>query len=75
MKLLKSQKNLHLTIEEIVWKYDISFIDAIIHYCEENGFDIETIGEIAAQNPILLSKLQEEAEKLNFLEKKIRLPI
>ena len=33
--------NFSLAIEELVYMKDIPYIDAIVMYCEETGFEIE----------------------------------
>lgn len=73
--LKKSPKKFAADIEELVWDKDISYIEAIIHYCETNDLEIETVSELVSKNEVLKSHVEQEAEDLNFLEKKARLPI
>jgi hypothetical protein len=56
-----------LVIEEIVYMKDISYMDAIIEYCEHNDVEIEVAASLISNN--LKSKIQLEAEDLNFLPK------
>lgn len=56
-------------------KAHIEYIDAIIHYCEKNNLEIETVAKIIKKNPVLKSKLQDEAEELNIIEKTSKLPL
>jgi hypothetical protein len=56
-----------LVIEEIVYMKDISYMDAIIEYCEHNDVEIEVAASLISNN--LKSKIQLEAEGLNFLPK------
>jgi hypothetical protein len=59
--------NFSLDIEEIVYMKDISYMDAIIEYCEQNEVEIEVAASLISNN--LKSKIQLEAEDLNFLPK------
>jgi hypothetical protein len=71
----KSPSQFAHDIEELVWEKDISYIDAICLYCEMNGLEIETASELVRKNDLLKSHIEEEAEFLNYLEKKARLPV
>ncbi len=77
MTTIIDEKILKITndIEEIVYMLDIDYIDACIMYCEQHDIEIEYIGEILKKNQVLKSKLQFEAEQLNFIKKSNRLPI
>lgn len=63
------------SIEKLSSDKNIEYIDAVIHYCETNNIEIETAGAMIKSSALLKSKLQEEAEKLNFLPKRNKLPI
>jgi hypothetical protein len=56
-----------LKIEEIVWDKDVSYMDAIILYCEETGFEVELAAKLISN--VLKSKIKIEAQELNFLPK------
>jgi hypothetical protein len=56
-----------LKIEEIVWDKDVSYMDAIILYCEETGFEVELAAKLISN--VLKSKIKVEAESLHFLPK------
>lgn len=60
-------------IERIVEEANTDYIDACLEYCKENDVEIEAIGEIIKRNSKIKSRIQEEAEALNFLEKTNRL--
>ena len=66
---------IHQNIEDLVQSHDINYIDAVIHYCEQNEYDIEAIGNIIALDLNLTSKIEEEAENLHFIKKIARLPL
>ena len=60
-------------IESIVQKTRMTYIDAVLHYCEENKLEPETAGQLVGGK--LKQKIQEEAEGLNLIQKTSRLPI
>jgi hypothetical protein len=62
-------------IEELVWKHDISYMDAIVLYSEENNVDIESLGKLVKSNENLKGAIQLEAESLNYLPKSNSLPV
>ena len=57
--------NFSMEIEEIVYMKDVSYMDAIILFCEEKGFEIEMAAKLISG--ALKSKVKIEAEELNFL--------
>jgi hypothetical protein len=57
-------------IESIVKISKVSYIDAIVTYCEENSIEIETVPKLMSKP--LKEKLKCEATKLNFLKKTSR---
>lgn len=73
--LYKFNENLIQEIEEMVYMYDIDYLDAVINFCEKYNMDVEVIGEIIANNAFLKSKIEIEAENLNFVKKVNRLPL
>jgi len=54
-------------IETIVKECGVSYIDAIIQFCEENSVEVETIPKLISKP--LKEKLKFEATQLNFLKK------
>lgn len=61
-------------IEEIVWDRDISYMEAIILYCDKTGMEVEVAGDLVKVSP-LKDKVKSEAESLHYLPKSSRLPI
>ena len=59
--------NFSMAIEEMVYMKDIPYIDAIVMYCEQTGFEIDTLAKLVSG--VLKSKIQVEAEDLHFLKK------
>lgn len=64
-----------MRIEEIVWMKDVSYMDAIVLYCEETGFEVELAAKLISG--ALKSKIKIEAESLHYLPKSntARLPL
>ena len=60
-------------IEDLVQRTRMSYIDAVIHYCEENKLEPETAGQMVGGK--LKQRIQDEAEQLNLIQKTSKLPI
>jgi len=63
-------------IESLVQKNsEMNYIDAIVHFCELNGIDIESVPKLISKP--LKEKIKYEAMELNFLKRSSRakLPI
>jgi hypothetical protein len=56
-----------LTIEKLARDKNTSYMDAIILYCEQTGFEVEVAAKLISGT--LKSKIKMEAEELNFLPK------
>lgn len=56
-----------MQIEELVYMKDIPYIDAVVMYCEQTGFELETAAKLISG--VLKSKIQLEAEQLHFIPK------
>ena len=54
-------------IEGIVSKDKMSYIDAIICYCEKNAIELDSVPKLISKP--LKEKLKWEAQELNFLKK------
>ena len=54
---------------------NMSYIDAIIHFCEQNNIDVESVPKLISKP--LKEKIKYEASELNFLKRSSRakLPI
>ena len=63
-------------IESLVQKnVEMNYIDAIIHFCEMNNIDIESVPKLISKP--LKEKIKYDAIELNFLKKttRARLPL
>ena len=49
---------------------EMNYIDAIIHFCEQNNIDIESVPKLISKP--LKEKIRYEAMELNFLKKTSR---
>ena len=60
-------------IEQLVQKTKMSYIDAVMFYCEENKLEPETAGKMIGGK--LKQNIQDEAEDLHLIQKTSKLPI
>ena len=63
----------YITIQALVQKTKLSYMDAILHYCDMNGMEPETAAQLV--NTKMKAQVREEAERLNFLPKTAKLPL
>lgn len=73
-KIVQNLENFIKEINAFVERGGLTVMDAVIHYCETNNIEIEAAASIIKSNPKIKSKLQSEAEDLNFLPKRARIP-
>lgn len=59
--------NFSYDIECMAKEHNISYIDAIIQYCEQTGLELELTPKLISGS--LKAKIKIEAEQLNFLPK------
>ena len=71
LKILSPQ-DFTITIEHIKKSKNMSYMDAIQYYCEQNNIEPETIGKLV--QGALKQKVREEAENLHFMPKPTRIP-
>ena len=73
-KFLTPQK-FAIEIEKIVAQEDLNYIDAILHYCDVNGLEIESITKLISKP--LKERLKWDATRLNFMKatSKAKLPL
>ena len=62
-------------IENLVTKYRLDYMDAVVHLCEKNNIEIEAAASIIKNNIKIRAKIQSVAEDLNYLPKSARLPV
>ena len=73
-KFLTPQK-FAIEIEKIVAEEQLNYIDAIIHYCESNSIEVESVTKLISKP--LKERLKWDAIRLNFMKKtsRAKLPI
>ena len=49
---------------------DMNYIDAVIHFCEQNNIDVESVPKLISKP--LKEKIKYEAMELNFLKRSSR---
>jgi len=66
-----SQAKVSQNIEEIYSdNLDMSYIDCVMHFCEQNKIDVESIPKLISKP--LKEKIKYEAMELNFLKRSSR---
>jgi len=69
-------KTFFTDVDNMCQDLGMDYIDAVIHWCEKHEFEVESVASAIKANSVLMSKLQIEAENLNFLKKTgARLPV
>ena len=73
-KFLTPQK-FAMEIEKIVANDELNYIDAILHYCEKNSLEVESITKLISKP--LKERLKWDATRLNFMKRtsRAKLPI
>lgn len=60
-------------IEDIVWDKDISYVEAMLHYCDQNSVEPEDITKLI--NRTLKQKIEFDAMRDGLLPKASQLPV
>ena len=60
-------------IEEIVRDKRIPYMEAVVHYCEMENMEIEVAAKLLSA--VVKSKIEAEAQDLNYLPRVAKLPI
>ena len=61
-------------IEKFVKDTGETYIDAVVHYAEKNGLEVETVSKML--NRVIRQKIESEASDLNLLREKLcKLPV
>jgi hypothetical protein len=71
--LMLNKKKFSKMVEDTVFGKRLSYIDAIVHLCETVNMEVEDCRKFLS--PSILSKIEHEAEQLNFLPKRNSLPL
>ena len=70
---LNTSKTFSLKIEQIVLEKDISHMDAVLWYCEQEGLEPDSLKPLISK--ALKEKIEANARELNFLPRQAKLPI
>ena len=57
-------------IEKLVLAYNFNYIDAIVHYCDENKIEVDSVSKLISKP--LKEKIKAQATELNFLKRTSR---
>ena len=77
LKLLKilNAEIFYKDVESLVNNHILSYMDAVVYYCEKNDIEIETAGALVKSNFRFKSYIQQEGETLRYLPKTAKLPV
>jgi len=73
-KMLDSDK-FYRDVDNIVADNNLSYIDAVVYYCEKNDIEIEVAASLVKGNFRIKSAVQSEGEDLNILPRTAKLPV
>jgi len=68
-----TSKTFTLEIENIAKEKQITHMDAVLHYCEKEGIEPESVSSLISKG--LKEKIEANARDLNFLPRQAQLPI
>lgn len=73
--MILTKKNFTNSVEELVIKKELSYIDAIVYFCQQNHLEPDSVKGLIT--PPLKEKIKAEAVNLRFLkeESNAKLPI
>jgi len=67
-------KAFSMKIEKLVMEKNISYMEAVVHYCEKNNIEVETAAKLI--NNKIKQMIGLEASDLNMMKEKInKLPV
>lgn len=72
--MIITANNLLTQAEILHHQSNVQIIDAIVHLCSISNIEIETAASLIKSNPVIKSRIQAEAEDLNFIKRGARLP-
>lgn len=54
---------------------EVTYIDALVFYAQKYDIEVELVGEIVKRSQVLKSRVRDDAEKFNLMEKTAQLPV
>ena len=70
---LNTPKTFSLKIESIVKEKQLTHMEAVLWYCQEEGLEPDSVGSLISKG--LKQKIGADARDLNFLPKQAQLPV
>ena len=70
---LITSKTFTITIENIAKEKQMTHMEAVLYYCNEEGIEPDSVGYLISKG--LKEKIEANARDLNFLPKQAQLPI
>ena len=70
---VNTPKIFSMKIEEVVKEKGISHMDAVLWYCQQEGFEPDSVSSLITKG--LKEKIEANARDLNFLPRQAQLPI
>ena len=55
-------------IDNLVSESKLDYIDALVHYCEINGLEIDVVASLVKKNPNLKAKVYSRCIELNLVK-------
>lgn len=72
---VKTVKDFQEEIDKLVKGKGMEYIDAVLHFCETTGMEIESAAALIKSSAKMKANIQNEAEDLNYLPKSAKLPL
>lgn len=72
---LPKTANFSSDVRKLIEEKKMEYIDAVVYWCEQNNLEVEYAAGLIKRDPYIMSRIQMEAEDLNYLKKGARLPI
>lgn len=69
VNIIKNHQKFYKKIDSLVKEEELTYLEAIVAYCEEQSIEIESIVPAIINNLNLVDRLRQEAENLHYLPK------
>lgn len=68
---IRSASEFALELNKLVDNHNLDLMDAIMLYVSKNNIEIDVVASLVKQNPSIKSRLYDECEIVNLVEKKV----
>lgn len=75
METLPKASSFSADVRRLIEDKKMEYIDAVVHWCKLNNLEVEYAAGLIKRDPYIMSRIQMEAEDLNYLKKGARLPL